>query len=147
MKDKVRTALSTENPIDFLWSLEGAYHYTGPGDYASLPDGGKMAVALSCFCGCFASGGYRQVIMELHAWLPDIARMLAVIDAEPFAGEVQRLMHIAEERGLDLQEEDDADLLEELDDYHRLTTHRDLPHINRVSEALRQYVKDHEDAF
>jgi hypothetical protein len=147
MRPLVREALHDKDPFDFLCTLAAAYPYRGPADFALLTVQGKMAVSLRCFYQCFGSGGYAQVISELHDWLTDLDQTLAEIGAEPFGTGVKRLLQLAAERGLDVQDEDDAMILEEIDDYHRAATLRDHPHLPRLSDCLRQYVEAHADDF
>lgn len=147
MKPSIKSALGEKDAFDFLCSLEAAYDYRAPSQFPGLTCEGRMAVGLRCFYQCFGSGGYAQAIAELHDWLPDIAQSLEAIGAERFASEVKRLLQLAAGRSLDVHDEDDAMTLEEIDDYHRAATLRDLPHLQDVPDCLRRFVETHADAF
>jgi hypothetical protein len=147
MRPPIQKALQEKDPFDFLCSLEAVYQYRRPSDFPLLTDGGKIAVCIRSFYQCFGSAGYAQVISELHDWLPDIGEALTKVGAEPFASGIKRLMQLAAERGLDVHDEDDAMILEEIDDYHSAAMRRDYPHLQRVSDCLRQYVEIHGEDF
>jgi hypothetical protein len=147
MRPEIQRALSEERPFQFLWALENVYDYTAPDDFRRLSEAGKMAVALRCFSDCMASGGYREVIAELHDWLPEIKHALQQIGEQRFAEGVDAILQRAAALRLDIHDEDGVDTLEALDDYHRMATLRDIPHVPRVSELLRQFVQTHADFF
>src|SRR6267154_2636796 len=141
MRAEIQGALSKSDSFDFLYALEGAYDYHHPEDFRRISEEGRMVVSLRCFSQCLACGGYGQVIAELHDWLPDISHALRRIDDKPFAEAVDAIIQRASALGIDIHDEDGADELEKLDDYHRLASMRDIPHVHRLSASLRRYVQ------